>query len=114
MYNLDFLTFSKILSSKQCHVSIILLHLGFYNAYALLDSFCSLVIISESEPFELNITKVASNIEISRNTVYTYLNYLQREDLINVIHDNKKGISKLSKPEKLYLNNTNLFFALSS
>jgi len=73
-----------------------------------------LVIISESEPFELNISKVASNLEVSRNTVYTYLNYLERGDLINVVYDDKKGITKLSKPEKLYLNNTNLFYVLSS
>ena len=72
-----------------------------------------LVIISESEPFELNISKVAANLEVSRNTVYTYLNYLQRGDLIHVVYDNKKGVSKLSKPEKLYLGNTNLFYALS-
>lgn len=73
-----------------------------------------LFIISESNPFELNITKIASNIEVSRNTLYAYLHHLANSELLNILENNKKGISKLSKPEKLYLNNTNLFYALTS
>ncbi len=69
-----------------------------------------LIVISQSNPFELNITKVASNIEVSRNTIYAYLNHLDRGELLNIVASNKKGIGKLSKPEKLYLNNTNIFY----
>ena len=73
-----------------------------------------LIIISQSNPFELNITKVAANIGVSRNTLYAYLNHLDKADLINVVASSKKGITKLSKPEKLYLNNTNMFYAFLS
>jgi len=73
-----------------------------------------LLVISESNPFELNITKVAANIEISRNTLYAYLDHLNRGGLINIVRSNKKGIGKLSKPEKLYLNNTNMFYIFST
>ena len=69
-------------------------------------------VICYSKPFELNITKVASNIEVSRNTVYAYLEHLTKGDLLTVVADNKKGLSALSKPEKLYLNNTNLSYVL--
>jgi len=69
-----------------------------------------LMVISESNPFELNITKIASNIEVSRNTLYSYLTNLDRGGLLNIVASSKKGISKLSKPEKLYLNNTNIFY----
>ena len=69
-------------------------------------------ILCYSKPFELNITKVSANIEVSRNTLYSYLDHLQRGDLLMLVHDGKKGLSALSKPEKLYLNNTNLAFAL--
>jgi len=69
-----------------------------------------LMVISESNPFELNITKIASNIEVSRNTLYSYLNNLDKGGLLNIVASSKKGISKLSKPEKLYLNNTNIFY----
>ena len=69
-------------------------------------------VICYSKPFELNITKVSANIEVSRNTLYAYLEHLTKGDLLTVVADNKKGLSALSKPEKLYLNNTNLSYAL--
>lgn len=69
-------------------------------------------IICYSKPFELNITKVSANIEVSRNTLYAYLEHLTKGDLLTVVADNKKGLTALSKPEKLYLNNTNLSYAL--
>jgi len=69
-------------------------------------------VICYSKPFELNITKVAGNIEVSRNTIYAYLEHLTKGDLLTVVADNKKGLTALSKPEKLYLNNTNLSYAL--
>jgi len=72
-----------------------------------------LIVISQSEPFELNISKVASNIGVSRNTIYAYLNHLDRAGLLNVVASNKKGLSKLSKPEKLYLNNSNMFYCFA-
>ncbi|MEA1914873.1 MAG: AAA family ATPase [Campylobacterota bacterium] len=72
-----------------------------------------LLVISQSNPFEINITKVAANIEVSRNTLYAYLHHLDKGGLLNIIGSSKKGLSKLSKPEKLYLNNTNIFYTFS-
>lgn len=72
-----------------------------------------LVVISQSNPFELNITKVATNIEVSRNTIYAYLHHLDKGGLLNIVASSKKGISKFSKPEKLYLNNTNIFYCFA-
>ncbi len=69
-------------------------------------------LICYSKPFELNITKVSANIGVSRNTLYSYLEDLKKADLLTSVHDVKKGLSALSKPEKLYLNNTNLAYAL--
>ncbi|MEA2073423.1 MAG: AAA family ATPase [Campylobacterota bacterium] len=73
-----------------------------------------LLVISESNPFELNITKVAANVEVSRNTLYAYLNHLDKGGLLNIIGSSKRGLTKLSKPEKLYLNNTNIFYTFAS
>lgn len=72
-----------------------------------------LLIISESNPFELNITKVSANVGVSRNTLYAYLHHLNNGGLLNIVNSSKKGISKLSKPEKLYLNNTNMFYTFN-
>ncbi len=61
-----------------------------------------------SKPYELNISKLSQKIEINRQTLYTYLHYLELGGLIKLIKSKTKGDSLFTKPEKLYLNNTNI------
>ncbi len=61
-----------------------------------------------SKPYELNITKLAQKIEINRQTLYLYLHYLELGGLIRLVKAKTKGDSIFVKPQKLYLNNTNL------
>jgi predicted AAA+ superfamily ATPase len=68
-------------------------------------------IISQSVPFTPKITNLAANLEVSRNSLLNYLTILERGGLINLLQSNTKGINSLAKPEKVYLNNTNLIFA---
>ena len=72
-----------------------------------------LQIISESVPFKPNISKIAALTNISRSLLLDYFNYLQQSGLITMINSSTKGIQALGKPEKIYLNNTNLFIALT-
>lgn len=67
--------------------------------------------LCSSEPFELNLTKLANNIDIDRQTLYRYLEYLHLGNIIFKINPKTKGKNIFSKPEKVYLNNTNLYFA---
>lgn len=67
-----------------------------------------LSLLCESKPYELNITKLSQKIEINRNTLYHYLSYLEAGSLIRTIRQHSKGDGIFLKPEKLYLNNTNL------
>jgi len=64
-----------------------------------------------SKPYELNISKLAQNIEINRTTLYNYMAYLEAGNIIKLIKTDNKGNKLLTKPEKVYLNNTNLNFA---
>ncbi len=73
-----------------------------------------MTIICQSDPFSLNITKVASLCELSRNSVYHYLTHLHRGELLTIVHNSKKGLAKLAKPDKVYLNNTNQLYAMCS
>lgn len=73
-----------------------------------------LYIISESVPFTPNISKLAEKIETSRNTVLKILDMLQQANILNLLYQSVHGISFLQKPEKIYLQNPNLAFALSS
>jgi predicted AAA+ superfamily ATPase len=73
-----------------------------------------LIIISASVPFTPNISKLSSLIGVTRDTIIKYLSYLEKAQLISLLRSNNKGISKMAKPEKIFLNNNNLMFALQS
>lgn len=73
-----------------------------------------LVMLSQSKPHELNISKLAAAIGISRNTVYSYLHYLEQAELLSSIWGEGRNTAMMAKPEKLYLSNTNNFYALST
>jgi uncharacterized protein len=71
-----------------------------------------LSIIADSVPFIPNATKLSQKIGINRTTLLTYFHYLQESKLTLNLYQSNEGISLLQKPEKLYLENTNLAFAL--
>lgn len=60
-------------------------------------------------PMELNIQSLAKAAEISRNTLYSYLYYLQKANLIEIAGGNFAGKKLLNKPDKIYLENINLY-----
>ncbi len=72
-----------------------------------------LYIISESVPFKPNISKLSNILGITRPTLLQYLSYMEKAQLINMLRRETKGISLMSKPEKIFLQNSNLFFALN-
>lgn len=68
-----------------------------------------LIMICQSEPFDINISKLCGAVELNQKTLYKYMGILQSAGLIRILGAKSSGISIISKPEKLYLNNTNLF-----
>lgn len=72
-----------------------------------------LYIIAQSVPFKPNYSKLARDLDINRNLVSDLMVYLEKAQLINILRDDTKGISALGKVDKVYLNNTNLAYALS-
>ncbi len=70
-----------------------------------------LEVVCESEPFEVNYTKIAQMAEISRVKLYDYIAYLADAELILLINQATKGLKKINKPAKMYLNNPNLIYA---
>jgi uncharacterized protein len=71
-------------------------------------------ILAESVPFKPNLTAIARKIETSRDSLYEWLNQLEKARLLNFLIAEGKGISLLQKPDKIYLENTNLAHALKS
>ena len=94
-------------------IDIDLLNLGLVKVNFLDKLKQLLILIAKSGPSSINITDIASELEVSRNSVYAYLNHLESCGLIHSVLNSNKSKSKLSKPEKVYLNNTNLPYCLS-
>jgi len=70
-----------------------------------------LEVVCESKPFEVNYTKIAAVAEISRAKLYDYIEFLNDGQMLLLVDEYVKGIKKINKPAKIYLNNTNLLFA---
>lgn len=71
-------------------------------------------VIAESAPFEPNITAIAKKLNLGRDTVNNFLQNLQSAHLLNLVNRPTQGIAALQKPDKIYLENTNLSFALNA
>jgi len=66
--------------------------------------------IALSVPFEPNVSALARDLGIARDTVYAYLNSLEHAKILNFVHSNKKGLSALRRPRKIFFQNGNLNF----
>jgi predicted AAA+ superfamily ATPase len=73
-----------------------------------------LAIISRSVPFKPNMTTIATSLASSRNNIADYLLYIEEAGMIAQLRDATGGIRGLGKVEKIYLDNTNLIYGLSS
>lgn len=69
--------------------------------------------LSSNVLFTPNISKLAEKIGLNRNLLVYSLQLLERAELIQTLVKKSKSISLLSKPDKIWLHNTNLNFALS-
>lgn len=69
-------------------------------------------ILASSVPFQPNISKLAGSIEITRNTLLLYLQYLSQAKIVSLLQDSGSSYSYLAKPDKVLLHNTNLISCL--
>jgi hypothetical protein len=72
-----------------------------------------LMVVAKSVPFKPVMQRLAEATGISRNDIASHLFYMERAGMITQLRDTTGGIRGLGKVEKLYLDNTNLIYALS-
>ncbi|MBR1468718.1 MAG: AAA family ATPase [Prevotella sp.] len=72
-----------------------------------------LYIVAEASPFIPNITKLGERIGLTRNALLAYLSALHESRLTFSAQKAAFGITRLQKPDKLYLENTNLMYMLA-
>ena len=73
-----------------------------------------LMFLADNLPYEVNIAKLASYLEINKTTVLSYLASMQRAELVHLLYADNKSVTKMQKPDKIYIHNPNMLCALGS
>ncbi len=71
-------------------------------------------LICESYPFTLNIQEFLTKLNMSKNDykrLYKYFYFLEKAKIFRILWNKYRGDNLLTKPDKIYLNNTNLHYA---
>ncbi len=71
-----------------------------------------LFLVAHALPFQPNVSKIAGDLDVSRNTIMLYLNYLEEAKLFNLLQSKSSSEANLAKPEKVYLHHPNLMYAI--
>ncbi len=71
------------------------------------------MVISESVPFKPIMQKLSELIGTTRNNIPDYLIYMEKAGLTSQLRDETGGLRGLGKVEKIYLDNTNIIYALT-
>lgn len=73
-----------------------------------------LYIIAQQAPFKPNLSRLSQRTKIHRNSLNNYLYYLEEAKLLSLLQHKNYSVSALQKPEKIFLENTNLIYALNN
>ncbi|MCX6222556.1 MAG: AAA family ATPase [Bacteroidia bacterium] len=73
-----------------------------------------LAIVAKSVPFKPNMTSIGTAISASRNNITDYCLFIEEAGMITQLRDATGGIKGLGKVDKIYLDNTNLIYALAN
>ncbi|MDF1759520.1 MAG: AAA family ATPase [Coxiellaceae bacterium] len=73
-----------------------------------------LLFLASIPPGKVSTHNIAKNLSVNDRTITGYLKILQETGLIQMIYTNEGGNASLRKPEKIFLNNTNLQYALQN
>lgn len=93
-------------------VDVDLAYIASYNSGTAVKVKRLLAVIADSVPFKPNIAALARKLDLSRDSVYQYMYQLRDARLLNTLSSEGKGGSTLQKPDKIFLENSNLSFAL--
>ncbi|MGB5989583.1 MAG: AAA family ATPase [Marinifilaceae bacterium] len=73
-----------------------------------------LYLIASQGSSQPNISKLSSEIGVSRATIMNYLYYLREAKLLNLLVENGEEVEIGKKPNMIYVHNTNLLFAVNN
>ena len=71
-------------------------------------------ILSSNVPYTVDTVKLSTMAEISRTTLLQYLHNLNEASLIQLLYSDVTSVKRLQKPDKIYMENTNMLHALAT
>lgn len=106
-------------AQKLAETVSLMLEVDFPSAYgityATVDKIKTfLLVLAESVPFKPNIQKLSEQIGLTRNALTEHLHHLEDAGLLRLLHRDAKGVTRLQKPDKVYLAHPNLAYALNT
>jgi predicted AAA+ superfamily ATPase len=73
-----------------------------------------MLFLANNLPYDVNIAKLSSYLELNKNTVLNYLSSMKRAELLHLLYADNKSVTKMQKPDKIYVHNPNMLFALGT
>lgn len=71
------------------------------------------MIIAENVPLQPNVNRLSTSLGTTRDSLLKLLYNLDKAEILELLTVELKNYKKLVNPEKIYLGNTNLMYALS-
>ena len=73
-----------------------------------------MLFLANNQPYDVSIAKLSSYLEINKTTVLSYLSSMKRAELLHLLYADNKSVTKMQKPDRIYIHNPNILYALSS
>ena len=73
-----------------------------------------MLFLTNNLPYDVNIAKLSLYLEINKTTVLSYLSSMQKAELLHLLYADNKSVTKMQKPDKIYVHNPNMLCALGS
>ena len=73
-----------------------------------------LMFLCDNVPYEVIIAKLASYLELNKATVLSYLSGMKKAELLHLLYSSNVSVTKMQKPDKIYVHNPNILYALGS
>lgn len=73
-----------------------------------------MAVISKSAPIKPSLQHLSTELRVSKNDVPDYLLYLEKAGMLAQVRDETGGLRGLGKVEKVFLDNTNLMYAIGN
>ena len=106
------LYYMRLLSTLNTIIEVDLPAMENIDYYSVVKIKKLFAVLADLVPFTPNVAQLSHDIETTRVSLLNYLYYLDKAHAIMLLNKVSVGIKQMSKPDKVYLGNTNYAFAL--